>query len=66
MRIRREGDVLTVDAGEGGHPLIPIGNDRFFMRLRYATMTFEGAAGSPATLLRWSEGGGEFPLQRLA
>jgi CubicO group peptidase (beta-lactamase class C family) len=65
LRIRRSGDVLTADAGEGGHPLIPLGGDRFFMRLRYATMAFEGEAKKPATLLRWAEGGGEFPLKRI-
>jgi hypothetical protein len=65
LLIRRVRDYLTADAGEGGHPLIPLGGDRFFMRLRYATMTFEGAPGQPANLLRWAEGGGEFPLKRI-
>lgn len=65
LRIRRSGDILTVDAGEGGHPLIALGGDRFFMRLRYATMAFQGDPGRPASLLRWAEGGGEFPLKRI-
>ena len=62
---RQSGEVLTVDAGDGAHPLIPLGDGRFFMRLRYATMAFDGEAGRPASLLRWAEGGGRFPLQRL-
>jgi CubicO group peptidase (beta-lactamase class C family) len=66
LRIRRSGDHLTADAGEGGHPLIALGGDRFFMRLRYATMVFEGDPDKPASLLRWAEGGGEFPLKRIA
>ena len=65
VRIRRKGDLLTVDGGDGGHPLIPLGGDRFFMRLRYATLTFPGAAQTAAAL-RWEEGGGAFDLKRLA
>lgn len=64
LRIRRNGDLLMVDGGEGGHPLVPLGGDRFFMRLRYAAMTFEGPPG-PAGLLRWAEGSGEFALKRI-
>lgn len=65
VRIRRRGDLLTVDGGDGGHPLIPLGGDRFFMRLRYATLTFPSAAQTAAAL-RWEEGGGAFDLKRLA
>ena len=66
VRIRQKDELLTVDGGDGAHPLVPLGQNRFFMRLRYATMRFEGEAGKPASLLRWAEGGGEFPLKRLA
>lgn len=66
LLIRRSGEILTVDAGEGPHPLIALGRDRFFMRLRYATMAFEGPTDAPANFLRWTEGGGEFPLKRIA
>jgi hypothetical protein len=66
VRIRRQGDLLTVDGGDGGHPLIPLGGDRFFMRLRYATLTFPSGAAQAAAALHWEEGGGAFDLKRLA
>jgi hypothetical protein len=51
----------SVDAGDGPHPLIPIGRNTPFSRRRRATV--RGAPGAP---LQWSEPSGAFTLQRLA
>ena len=46
-------------------PLIVVGPSRFFMRLRYATMTFPSAP-APVDSIRWEEGGGGYTLKKLA
>jgi CubicO group peptidase (beta-lactamase class C family) len=63
--IRRAGDHLEVSAGEDFHPLICVAPDRFFMRLRYASLGFPPA---PARVdaVQWEEGGGGFTLKKLS
>jgi CubicO group peptidase (beta-lactamase class C family) len=63
--IRRAGDHLEVSAGEEFHPLIAVARNRFFMRLRYASMSFP-AAPAPVDAIRWEEGGNAFTLKKLS
>lgn len=65
LMIRRSGDRLEVSAGEDFHPLIAITPDSFFMRLRYAKMSFP-TAPAPVTSMTWEEGGGSFTLKKLS
>jgi CubicO group peptidase (beta-lactamase class C family) len=63
--IRRTGDHLEVSAGEEFHPLIATAPNRFFMRLRYAVMSFPPAP-APVDSIRWEEGGSGYTLNKLA
>lgn len=65
MTIRRSGDHLEVSAGEDFHPLICVAPGRFFMRLRYARLSFPPAP-APVDAVHWEEGGGGFTLKKLA
>ncbi|WP_395646443.1 serine hydrolase domain-containing protein [Terricaulis sp.] len=55
---------LAANAGDGFTALWPIAPNRFFSRLRYATLTFVESDGAIARV-DWSEGGGTFPCPRL-
>jgi CubicO group peptidase (beta-lactamase class C family) len=63
--IRRSGNHLEVSAGEDFHPVIGTAPNRFFMRLRYAKLTFPPAP-APVDAVNWEEGGGGFALKKLA
>jgi CubicO group peptidase (beta-lactamase class C family) len=62
--IRRSGNHLEVSAGEDFHPLICVAPDQFFMRLRYAKLSFP-AAPSPIDEVRWEEGGAGYTLKKM-
>jgi len=63
--VRRTGDLLEVSAGGDAYaPLTPLGGDRYFMRQRYGTLTFQIAGGRSEAVI-WAEPGGEFTLRRL-
>jgi CubicO group peptidase (beta-lactamase class C family) len=62
--VRRSGEHLEVSAGEEFHPIVAVGPNRFFMRLRYAMMSFP-AAPAPVDSIRWDEGGRGFTLKKL-
>lgn len=63
--VRRSGDLLEVSAGGDAYaPLTPLGSDRYFMRQRYGTLTFN-VANRRSESVTWAEPGGEFSLRRL-
>jgi D-alanyl-D-alanine carboxypeptidase len=63
--VRLSGDLLEVSAGGDAYaPLTPLGGDRYFMRQRYGTLTFNVANGWSESVT-WAEPGGEFNLRRL-
>lgn len=64
--VRRRADLLEVSAGGDAYaPLTPLGGDRYFMRQRYGTLTFNVVEGRSESVL-WAEPGGEFSLRRLS
>jgi D-alanyl-D-alanine carboxypeptidase len=63
--VRVRGDLMEVSAGGDAYaPLTPLGGDRYFMRQRYATLTFNVSNGR-SDAVTWAEPGGEFNLRRL-
>lgn len=63
--VRLRGELLEVSAGGDAYaPLTPLGGDRYFMRQRYGTLTFNVTNGRSESVL-WAEPGGEFSLRRL-
>jgi CubicO group peptidase (beta-lactamase class C family) len=64
MVIRRAGDHLEVSAGEAFYPLVATAPNAFFMRLRYARLTFPSAG--PVDRVDWDEGGSRYSLKKLA
>lgn len=63
--VRLSEDLLEVSAGGDAYaPLTPLGGDRYFMRQRYGTLTFNVANGRSESVT-WAEPGGEFNLRRL-
>ncbi|HEY1485296.1 MAG TPA: serine hydrolase domain-containing protein [Micromonosporaceae bacterium] len=55
---------LEAAAGDAFHPLVPIGGDDFFMRLKYARIAFDVVDGESRSAT-WSQDGTEFSLPRL-
>jgi CubicO group peptidase (beta-lactamase class C family) len=62
LTIRAGAEGLEVSAGEGFHPLSSIGVDEYFMRLKFARLSFSGT-GSGLTMT-WSQDGWAAPLPR--
>jgi CubicO group peptidase (beta-lactamase class C family) len=65
LHVRQMDDWLMLGAGDGFFLLDPIGPDRFFYRLKYATVTFERDALGRTSTLNWSENGATYPCKRV-
>lgn len=56
---------LLLGAGDGFFPLDPQGEDCFFYRLKYATVTFVRDEHGTVNALNWKEGSGTYPCKKL-
>jgi hypothetical protein len=63
LTVRATSEGLELSAGGGFHPLIPIDDDRYFLRLKFAEVAFR--PGGPDPSLQWSQDGQTYTLRRI-